>query len=68
MDIYDQATEREELDRKIALQHTLNTTPQLERVGVCHNCGEPLQSHLLFCDANCRDDWQLRNPAPLHGK
>ena len=64
MDIYDQATEREEKDRALALQHAIAATPQLARCGVCHNCAEPVSIDLLFCDANCRDDWQLRNPAP----
>ena len=32
-------------------------------VGFCHNCNEKLssrQSGLLFCDIDCRDDYQSR--------
>jgi hypothetical protein len=28
--------------------------------GQCWNCLEPLAEGDRFCDADCRDDWQLR--------
>jgi len=64
MDVFDQATVQEEKAREMALKLARDKQPQLTSCGVCHNCAEPVNSGLLFCDANCRDDWQKRNPAP----
>lgn len=33
--------------------------PVLKPTGRCHNCMEHVGS--LFCDDDCRDDWQHRN-------
>jgi hypothetical protein len=35
--------------------------PEFEAVGACLNCGEKLEDGLRFCDADCRDDFILRN-------
>lgn len=32
---------------------------ELPLIGMCHNCFEPL-SATLFCDADCRDDYEKR--------
>ncbi len=38
--------------------------------GACHNCGEPVRADLIFCDADCRADYdyaedvQRRTSAP----
>lgn len=34
----------------------------VKAIGVCLYCGEPLPSHMRFCDADCRDgfDYELR--------
>lgn len=64
MDIYDQATQQEELARSIALsaiRSRANGMPQLIPVGTCYNCNSSVSASLLFCDADCRDDWQHRN-------
>lgn len=29
-------------------------------IGQCHNCDEPLESGVRFCDDSCRDDHQHR--------
>ncbi|AUN95420.1 hypothetical protein C0099_11065 [Pseudazoarcus pumilus] len=60
-DVSDRATEREELDRELALRaaRAARDVPPLP-CGTCHNCGERLPPGLPFCDADCRDDWQLR--------
>ena len=65
-DIYDQATEREEQDRALALKIRL---PTLKACGACHNCGELVTHGLLFCrpdpgiEESCRDDWEQREAA-----
>ena len=56
-DIYDQATEREEKDRAQAL---LYRHPVMVACCACHNCGESLRSGMLFCGAECRDDFEQR--------
>lgn len=66
-DIYDQATEREERDRELAIKVAATPVLQMPFTGYCYNCEELISQHKHFCDADCRDDWQLRqklNPAP----
>jgi len=29
--------------------------------GTCHNCGEPVFWPNLFCDLDCRGDWEKRD-------
>ncbi len=49
-----QQLEQIHLDRALAFrQHE-----SLPRTGKCHNCGEPLQTDALFCDAACEKDYQ----------
>lgn len=60
-DVSDRATQQEELARDAALSHARNRAPLLLPVGECHNCEAVLDDPLLFCDSDCRDDWQLRN-------
>lgn len=33
---------------------------KLPDIGHCYNCQEPLNSGSLFCDADCRDDYEKR--------
>ena len=62
MDVSDQATQQEELALAAALAAQRNRSQSvLLPVGSCHNCDVILADSLLFCDADCRDDWQLRN-------
>ena len=61
MDIYDQATQQEEMMREIAIAAALKPTLTLLLIGVCYNCDADLSHNGEFCDADCRDDWQLRN-------
>lgn len=63
MDIYDQATEQEEAMRERAIAAARNSNPTLQANGRCHNCLVDMkQSAACFCDSDCRDDWQARNP------
>ncbi len=40
----------------------LNTGPKLSPKGICYNCDEPFDMQdrqvKLFCDADCRDDYE----------
>ncbi|THF61416.1 DUF2116 family Zn-ribbon domain-containing protein [Pseudothauera nasutitermitis] len=60
-DIADIAAEREQLDTARAIEAarkrlTLAPVP----CGHCYNCDEPVGEGAAFCDADCRDDWQVR--------
>lgn len=62
-DIIDQASHLEEMER----QHQLNRVREsaantIKATGNCLNCDEPLDDNRRWCDADCRDDWQRRNP------
>jgi len=60
-DVIDQANERAEQ----FLQYALNSRakmPTLPAVGRCYNCEANLPEGHTFCDCDCRDDWQRRNP------
>jgi hypothetical protein len=60
MDIYDQATEREERDREIAIKLATASTPALPYLGVCHNCSSPTAPSIRFCDSDCMADYEKR--------
>lgn len=65
MDIYDQATQQEEMMRELALKAVRDKASILQPTGACFNCKALLTDNdtakACFCDADCRDDWQLRN-------
>lgn len=58
MDVFDQATAREERDREMALMQRMPEGP--EATGLCLNCGEPLGGGARWCDGECLRDWQAR--------
>lgn len=58
MTLDDQASNREIFDRELALKRRKPEGPP--PCGFCHNCNEPLDEGLRFCDGNCREDWEYR--------
>lgn len=60
MDIYDQATEREEKDRERAIAAARRAVPVLAYTGRCHNCDATLPASMRFCDADCCQDFEKR--------
>lgn len=62
-DFADLASEREELDRDLALKAAHNHAPALSATGYCHNCEAPLPEGLRFCDCDCRNDYDSRQRA-----
>lgn len=60
MDEIDRAQDREEQDRGIALAMR---KPQLIPCGRCYNCAEPVSGMAEFCDAECREDYEMREAA-----
>lgn len=64
-DIYDQATEREEQERAICIENARKSTYTLIPVQSCYFCGHVLASGRLFCDVECRDDWEIEQRAKM---
>ena len=53
----DQATQKEEFDREIALKyHRKDSGPT--PCGLCYYCQSPVRPNARWCDEDCRDDWQ----------
>lgn len=63
MDFADIASEREQLDRTMALAAQIGHAPALIAVGVCYNCEASVPSGVCFCDHECRDDYEKRKAA-----
>ena len=63
MDIFDQATEREEKDRALAMKIASQSAPALPYCGCCYNCGATTPPSVRFCDKDCCDDYQKRERA-----
>lgn len=59
-DVFDQASEREDRDRALAIEAARGRADGPYPCGACYNCGETLQGDMRFCDLDCRDDWQAR--------
>jgi len=58
MDIFDEATLREEFHREISLRNARAGAQVLASTGRCLWCDEPLDTLRPFCDADCRDDYE----------
>lgn len=63
-DVLDIASAIETREREAMLARARNH-PSMPAVGACYNCGEGIGPRLLFCDRDCRDDFQKRHPEPL---
>lgn len=58
-DPIDEANDLVIRENEQAVENALNRPDEpLPQTGRCHNCGEPVTE--LFCDADCRDDWERR--------
>ncbi len=60
-DMFDLASEREEMDRTIALRVRKPEGPK--PTGRCLWCDEPVEEGRRWCDAGCRTDWERRSKA-----
>ncbi len=58
-DLFDLASEREEMDRDLALRVRKPEGP--EATGSCLECGEPVDEGRRWCmGVECRDRWERR--------
>lgn len=58
MDIFDEATIREEFHRDVSLRNARAQQDRLKPTGKCHWCDEPVDTARPFCDVDCRDDYE----------
>jgi len=59
-DIFDQASEIEEMQRKHALTYR---KPILSPIGKCYYCLELVEENRIFCNSDCRDGYSLEQAA-----
>lgn len=64
-DVYDQATEREERDRELALANARHqgAKARLPLAMACYYCQQELDAPGRFCGPECRDDHQRERDA-----
>lgn len=63
-DIYDQASEQEQQDRDLAIAAQRKRTNLLP-TGSCYFCDSLLRDGVLFCDADCRTDYERTEKARI---
>lgn len=63
----DEASATTEFFEKVALEN-LKHQRKLAPVGRCHYCTEGLHKDQLFCDNDCRDDWQRDQDAKARNR
>lgn len=56
-DIIDQANNQAEMLLNLQLKRR---KPTIQAKGCCHNCDTPVLPATLFCDGECRSDWERR--------
>jgi len=61
-DVADRADWRIAQDIKAAMAHA-RRMPQLEADGRCHYCDEYVAHDALFCNTDCRDDYEKEQEA-----
>ncbi len=59
-DEIDIANDRAQQDLDEALARACRHEPALAPTGWCYNCAEPMADDRLFCDRDCRDDYEHR--------
>lgn len=57
-DVIDQACEREQVDRDIAIAQQARHVG-MPATGQCYYCEAPLLNAGCFCNVDCRDDYEL---------
>lgn len=60
MDIVDDAQSAEALHLSLSIAKCRRSAPTIPACGRCHNCQASVPAGVLFCDADCRDDYQTR--------
>ena len=58
-DIFDRASEREQLERDLAIGSARKSAPSVQATGHCLWCNAELGQGKRWCDAERREDWEL---------
>lgn len=58
-DIFDQASDREQLERDLAIASARKHFASAHVTGHCLWCNAELEQGKRWCDAECREDWEL---------
>ena len=58
-DIFDRASEREQLERDLAISSARKSALSAQATGHCLWCNTELKQGKRWCDAECREDWEL---------
>lgn len=56
----DMTQDRMEIEEKIRKRYVHRPEREADAVGYCLECGEELPLTMRWCDADCRDMWELR--------
>lgn len=59
-DEIDRAQDHMELEEEMRRRYKKPLGLEVEAVGKCYNCGDPLEGNKRWCDDACREDWELR--------
>lgn len=59
MDAADQSQAIEDRLHDLSIAAARGSAPRHGGNGACLHCGAPLSPPQRWCDADCRDDWQL---------
>lgn len=62
-DIIDHASDREQMDRDRAIDAARTAQPAAKANGHCLWCNAALAQGQRWCDAECREDWELDQEA-----
>lgn len=61
MDDVDRTQANEPIIQLANIQQSLRYIPPTEVTGYCLFCNEPVSKPRRWCNAQCRDDWELTN-------
>ena len=61
VDVCDRADLEIEQAMKVAVYKSRRDTTVIEPNGECYFCGAAIEHPRRWCDASCRDDWELIN-------
>ena len=62
-DIFDQASDSEQMDRDLAIRSAREAAPDAPVTGHCLWCNAELTDQRRWCDQWCREDWNLAQEA-----
>lgn len=62
-DFFDQASDREQLERDLAITSARKSAPEAPVTGHCLWCNAELTDARRWCDPECREDWNLAQEA-----